>query len=136
MTRNPLDNCASLYNRFGDLDYAIERWLMDNRAVLKYKNRNNVKIIRYEDLTNHPESQFRDIFSCIDIPWSEDVLGYGATVYNTPLSKMNMAIRKEQVSKPIKNNSGKWKSVFDNSQAQLVIKKRLNWQISWVMIIL
>src|SRR5690625_2820607 len=29
--RNPLDNIASLFKRFGDLKYCIERWCLDNQ---------------------------------------------------------------------------------------------------------
>uniref|UniRef100_UPI0024690DBE sulfotransferase family protein n=1 Tax=Chromohalobacter sp. 48-RD10 TaxID=2994063 RepID=UPI0024690DBE len=34
MVRNPLDNCFSLYQRYGDLGFAIDRWNMDNAAII------------------------------------------------------------------------------------------------------
>ena len=39
MVRNPLDVVESLYRRFGDLNYSIERWCFDNEHILSLKKK-------------------------------------------------------------------------------------------------
>ena len=35
MVRNPLDSVASMKQRFGSLELAVERWNLDNAAVAR-----------------------------------------------------------------------------------------------------
>ena len=118
VVRNPLDTCASLYRRFGDLDLAIERWLMDNEAALAALEEKATWLVRYEALTREPAATLSAACSFLGIPWDPGLLTRIGSVYGTdPGLRRNMAIRHEQVSQPIHDNNGKWAEVLDAQQA-------------------
>jgi hypothetical protein len=119
-----LDTCASLYKRFGDLYYATERWVLDNNPVLRLKNLENIKVIYYENITKYPREELKEICKFLNISWDESILEEGPTIYDSSINKNgNMNIRREQVSKPIHQNNGKWKEIFSESEAKFVINK-------------
>ena len=121
VVRNPLDTCASLYRRFGDLDLAIERWLMDNEASLAAREEPATWLVRYEALTREPAETLSAACSFLGIPWDPGLLTRSGSVYGTdPGLRRNMAIRHEQVSQPIYDNNGKWAEVLDAQQAARV----------------
>jgi hypothetical protein len=121
VVRNPLDTCASLYRRFGDLDLAIERWLMDNEAALAAREKPSTWLVRYEALTREPADTLSAACSFLGIPWDPGLLTRSGSVYGTdPGLRRNMAIRHEQVSQPIYDNNGKWAEVLDARQAARV----------------
>jgi len=121
VVRNPLDTCASLFKRFGDLDLAIERWLMDNEAALAAQGQAATLLVRYEALTRAPADTLSAACSFLDIPWDPGLLERAGSVYGTdPGLRRNMAIRHEQVSQPIFDNNGKWAEVLTAEQADRV----------------
>jgi len=123
--RNPLDNCASLYKRFGDLKFAVERWLIDNKEIPKYANDLSVKIIKYENLTNNPYEVFNEICHFLNIEWEDKILSASETIYDKSLLEGNMSLRREQVKKPIKPNINSWEKVFTQEEAEFVKKQTL-----------
>lgn len=121
IVRNPLDTCASLYKRFNDLDYAIERWLLDNQAALVAAAQDRALVVRYEDMTREPETVFAGVCEFLGLPWQSRILEVRSSVYaNNPDMPANMIIRRDQVSEPVKDNNGKWKDVLDTQQGELV----------------
>lgn len=121
MVRNPLDCCASLYERFEDLDLAIERWLMDHAAALAAQRQEGTLTIRYESLTREPAATLASACSFLGIPWDPGLLTRTGSVYGTdPGLRRNMALRHEQVSQPIRDNSGRWRKLLDARQAARV----------------
>lgn len=121
MLRNPLDCCASLCERFGDLDLAIERWLMDHSAALAVQRQEATLAIRYESLTREPAATLASACSFLGIPWDPGLLTRAGSVYGTdPGLRRNMALRHEQVSQPIRDNRGRWREVLDAGQAARV----------------
>ena len=118
--RNPLDNIASLYKRYGDLNIAINRWKKDNLEVIKFYEDKNTIIIRYEDITNNPNAEFKKICDFIGIGWDEDILKEGHTVYDNESLEGNMLIRQTQVKRKIYSNTGKWKEIFTEKQERFV----------------
>lgn len=121
IVRNPLDNCASLFSRFNDLNYAIERWIMDNSAILKYSALANVMTIRYEDLTRTPDKHFKLVSDFLNLEWDPSILEEGKTVFDNLTQCGNMQLRREQVSRSIMPNMGKWKTVFNRMQMEQVL---------------
>ncbi|MEQ3637510.1 MAG: sulfotransferase [Thalassolituus sp.] len=117
MIRNPLDTIASLFKRFGDIELCIERWINDNREVLKIRDRSNVMLVRYEDMTAHPERVFVDVCHFIGREYDDDILSSQKTVFDVAQSKGNMIIRAEQVSSEIQVKKNSWKSVFSEDEA-------------------
>lgn len=120
MTRNPLDTIASLYKRFGDLNYSIDRWLWDNTEALKLQGNSNVLFIRYEEFTNNPQLTLEQVTDFLGLTFESSMLENKATVYTKTAQKDNMKLRKEQVSKPILPNEGGWKVVFNTCEADKI----------------
>lgn len=123
MIRNPLDTIASLYKRFGDLEFCIERWVIDNQEALKHKHKENVIIVKYEDFTEEPEKIAVEITSFLGIGYDPLIIEDNSSIYEKVKQKDNMSLRKEQVSKPINPNTGGWKKVFDNEQASKIVNR-------------
>lgn len=120
--RNPLDNCASLLNRFKNIGYATERWLIDNKELLKIKDKNSF-FVKYEDITSRPLHEFKKICSFLDIPWNEEILINRKTVYDKIVQNGNMEIRRSQVNNIIEQNFGKWANILSKNQEKFVIEK-------------
>lgn len=126
MLRNPLDNCASLFNRFGDLNYAIERWVIDNTELLKLSSEDNIIIINYETLTAKPICEFKNICLFLNIDWHESIIAHQKTVFDKLNQTENMKLRQEQVKKKIQQNTGKWKEIFPMTSGYRVLEKTKN----------
>lgn len=123
MIRNPLDTIASLYKRFGDVEFSIDRWIYDNEEALKLKNKDNVLFVKYEDFTRSPESEINRILDFLELNHSSDVLGLTESVFNRTMQEGNMKLRQEQVNKPIKPNEGGWVKVFSEDEAKKIIDR-------------
>ncbi|MCG5528469.1 MULTISPECIES: sulfotransferase [Halorhodospira] len=117
ITRNPLDNVASLYSRYGDLDAAIGRWIVDNStlvACLGGKYRDNIKVLRYEELVNEPELVMSDLVEFVGLPWSErliDINGNSGILWRAS-STAHQLNRQSQVSEKIVPRVDSWKRVL------------------------
>jgi hypothetical protein len=121
MVRNPLDTCASLYERVGDLDLAIERWLMDNEAAIVALQLPSTLLVRYETLTREPEATLSGACSFLGIPWDPGLLTRTGSAYSTHHGLgRTMTLRQEQVSQPIRDNNGRWVEVLDARMAETV----------------
>ena len=123
MVRNPLDNCASLHKRFGNLKLAVDRWIMDNKAVRAAKSKypSAVKVLSYEELTESPERSLHAVCSFLDLSWDPALLAEGDTVYDrNEQRRKNMAVRRDQVREKIKPNTGKWKEILTHDQAEYI----------------
>lgn len=123
MTRNPLDNCFSLFQRYGDLGFAIERWNLDNAVIVDLVEDNQVKIVSYESLTADPETTFKEICLFLGLTWQPEMLGEGETAYDNVQQDKNMKIRQAQVKSFIRPNYGKWKNGFSNCQVDQVYQQ-------------
>lgn len=122
MTRNPLDTIASLYKRFHDLDFCIERWIYDNNEVIKLLGKPNTTLVKYEDFTENPEKTLKEVLHFLGYEYEEKTLSSEDTMYSKTSQADNMKIREQQVSKPIKPNNGGWKQVFDQNQASKIMR--------------
>lgn len=125
MVRNPLDNIASLYKRFDDLDGAIRRWIWDNKQTLKWMRSESagVRVVKYEELTTNPTMELRSIASWLELEWSESMDAAQGGAYESSEQGTNMMLRAKQVSEDIKPRIGTWKGVLDSDAAQYVWKR-------------
>lgn len=121
MTRNPLDNCASLFERFGRLDEAIERWTLDNQAALELLANASSLRVRYEDLVTKPAQTFEAVAAFIGLRWDPAALDSGETAYSSEVMEANMALRAEQVSRAIEPKLETWRERLSNLQAHTVL---------------
>lgn len=124
LMRNPIDNCASLDKRFKDLDYAVERWNIDNREILKISRLPRVLIMKSEEISIDPGPAFERMCGFLGLPWIPDILEAGPTGYDREVfSDENMLLRREQVRRAVTANVGKGKDGLSESQYRTVIKK-------------
>lgn len=124
MTRNPLDTVSSLYRRFGNIEFCVERWINDNARVLTEVRKGRVLLVRYEDLTAFPEQTFHDVCNFTGLSFESSILNDGESVYlDNEKASSNMRIRSRQVSRKITNNYGSWKKVLSEAQARYVLDK-------------
>jgi len=123
MMRNPLDTCASLWERFGDLDYAIERWCLDHAAVLALGGDPAALCLRYESLTTAPGVEFRRAALFLGLPWDEAALAAGATAFAPEATEENMARRAVEVAAAIVPRHGLWRQRLTEPQAAQVRRR-------------
>lgn len=126
MKRNPLDNIASLYSRFGNFEASVQRWIVDNREVVKFKTDSRVRIVSYEALTEDPQSQLEQLLSFIGLPPAPEIMNPSSTSYDLVPQEGNMAIRAAQVRAPIRPNTGAWKSILTTDQVKEVLRRTRN----------
>lgn len=126
IVRNPLDNCVSLYNRYKNMKIAVKRYIQDNKATRKMRDAYPMSsyLVKYEDLTEHPEQTFKEVCKFLGLEWNSNILNQGETVYNKKkITSKNIAIRRDQVNKSIKPNTGKWR--VEMSLDQIIYIKHL-----------
>lgn len=108
--RNPYDTCLSLKKRFGSLDFAIDRWQIDNAAALGLRDEPRAAFVRYERLTVEPEAELARLLAFLGLAWDPAVLAEGGTAYDTEKQRhRTMRLRAEQVRQPIRPNTGQWR---------------------------
>ena len=124
-TRNPLDTCASLKNRFGNLDLAIERYVMDNEAALELLEAGGVFHVSYENFVLNPELVGKQILEFLGLPWSNALITGGTSAYDnrgvpTNLQKPHSQKRRSQVKGPIVPRIDTWKNLISEAEAASV----------------
>jgi hypothetical protein len=120
-TRNPLDSCASLYRRFGNLEFAVERWNMDNQAALDILSSENSMRVAYEDLVSMPSQQLSEVAQFLGLPFDDKILDASTTVFTQEAADPIMAIRAKQVAGPIAPRVGTWRDELSSSQVDFVM---------------
>lgn len=122
IVRNPLDNVASLYKRFHDLDLSCERYVIDNGALWTLARERRGIVLNYEDLTERPKETLSKALQWLGCPWDDAILGESTLYKATEHSKANQRRRFAQVAQPISPNSGGYKKVLSPSQIEQVLK--------------
>lgn len=113
IVRNGLDVTGSLKERRGNFDNAMDRWINDNRTMLKFKDRHLLKIVKYEDLIREPERELRKVCDFCHLKYEDNMLSY----HNSPSSKKwDYDIRRKQVIQPIMDRSNRWKGILSDSE--------------------
>lgn len=117
ISRNPLDNCASLFKRFGNLDLCIDRWNMDNRALAVLVEGGKALHVRYENLVSSPNDELARVFDYLELPWDSTFLDVGESAYERsgPRNE-NQEIRFAQIGGAISVNVGTYTGVFSDAQ--------------------
>ena len=74
IVRDPYDAIGSLVNRGMDVYNACSVYLLNCSHVLELKDHPRHHLVRYEHLVNEPESCLQQLFSFLDIPYTNSVL--------------------------------------------------------------
>jgi len=103
------------------LDRCIEIWSQDIRISLKYINRNNHFIVKYEHLTENPRKMVVKLCEFLEIPYEEEMitnysLSASKYIYNEPW--------KESVKEPIRLLHGhKFNTIFSPQEQQYILNQ-------------
>lgn len=124
--RNPHDNIASLFKRFGCLEFAIRRYTEDTSEAIKLSKSVGVLIVKYEDVTSNPKAGFERIFEHIGYPWQDQILSPGAGNYGMTTQRGNMLMRSEEIGEEISPKVGTWNHILSDKQ-RLEIDKKTGW---------
>jgi len=113
LVRNGLDVTASIKERRGDFDKAMNRWIHDNLALLEFQKKFPLHIVKYENLIINPEHELREICRYCDIEYEENMMSY----QNSPLDSMwKLELRREQVCQPLIDRRGRWRGALTSSE--------------------
>jgi hypothetical protein len=124
MARNPLDTCASLKERFGDLDTAITRYLMDTRELLELRERDDVAVVRYEDFVLTPRIEGRRILNFLNLEWEDALIAGRTSAYDkSHFSDGNMILRQSQVRAEIVPRVNTWSTRLSQAEAERVVRE-------------
>lgn len=126
MVRNPLDSIASLFIRFGDLSISIERWVVDNSKLLRWRNEQNNLLVHFEDIVNAPQTTINKVLWFLGLKWHPDVLLKLPSVYDSKISDENMILRCNQVSREIYRPESRWQKIFSDEQVHRITEKTSN----------
>lgn len=121
MVRNSLDNIASLYRRFRNLEACTSRWIVDNRALIRASSDRSVKVVRYEDLTANPSAELAGMIEFAGLPWQETLLAADSAWRGG--KSQHAQERAKQVNDEIKPNVGGWKEILDKRDAAYIREK-------------
>lgn len=128
VTRNPLDTCASLVKRFGDLKYCAERWNLDSGASCELMESGDQAIrVRYERLVCNPEAELRRVLAFLELSWDNAVIEPGETDYRKEYLGGNMKLRSEQVNQAIEPNIGTWSDTLSEAEKTFVLRETSRW---------
>src|SRR5262249_16648753 len=76
MTRNPRDVVASLKRRGHSVDAAINRWRVDNEAVIRRVRNFRAHLVIFEHLVGNPEATLSPVCKFLDLDYEKGMLDY------------------------------------------------------------
>lgn len=117
--RNPLDVCASLYERFLDIDRAIDRRNISNEFILTHISSDNCHLVRYELLVTAPKKELAEVCAFLNMEYSDDLLNFYTRDIQFEYSEVKQ--RNTQIKNPISNFNGKYKHIFSKQQTDYVL---------------
>jgi hypothetical protein len=114
-TRDGRDVVASLWKRHGDKRRAYKRYIKDSNASVDALSLPGTMLWRLEDLIEDPGRSLSEVCDFIGIPFTEQLLDYHKTPANwqgaaNSGSSSNHSLRQEQISQPIRDTRGTWRS--------------------------
>ena len=115
--RDGRDVVASLRERSGDFDAAVDRWVTDTAAVVAALPKTNTILWRYEDLIAAPEARLGWLCEQLRLPFSPDMLAFHADerLFNTD-EDTHGARRNAQLRRPLFDGRGRWKRDLSDSE--------------------
>ncbi|WP_228462136.1 sulfotransferase [Alloalcanivorax profundimaris] len=127
MIRDGRDVAWSLKKRSGSFQDGVHRWRDDNRALLAQQQRDNLHLVRYEDLIEDPEATLRSVLEFLGEPYDPAVLEFHKKDYQwfgvrdardtDGLGEHNHLLRRSwQMSQPLHDRRGQWRGHLDDQE--------------------
>ncbi|MDD7971978.1 sulfotransferase family protein [Roseinatronobacter alkalisoli] len=124
LSRNPLDNIGSLKRRFGAIDLCIDRWMIDNCALLDATEKGQVETIKYESLVSNYNYVIASVFDKIGVePLDADWIEERAKKRELVPKNENQKIRYAEVSRQIENKIGFSASYLTNEEKDVILER-------------
>jgi len=155
MIRNGLDVFASIKTRVGAglaVSRGLNRWIADNNSALRFKDDENVKFVKLEELQRNPSIVLNDIVQFVGLEYEKTMLDYhmngdnrmskiyaGKVVKEESLGAKGMHTyrRNWQINQPLFRNTSRWKkdlsekekNIFFNNKDALRLMKHYCYEI-------
>ncbi len=116
------------WDRYIDLDVAIERWNRSLALTGKYRDSNNHLVVQYESLIDRPEWTVREICNAVHIEYDPSML---SSFHESagPLVRGDEYWKRQNLEPVLaSNDKEKFRSVFSESQQQY-IDRTLDWSL-------
>lgn len=121
MVRDPRDLVASISRRIGDWDGAMVRVKLDFQAINRIKNRDDVLVIRYEDLVRNFEDTMESVSQHVGLRFDQRMAQhsqFAPTWFNTDSVQQTEGVGKKdhlsrrawQVQQPLFDGSGRYRT--------------------------
>ena len=120
IVRDPLDTVASLTRRFGEFRLCLERWLIDNRELLRWRSTDGIYCLRYEDLVDDPEARLQGVCDHLGLSWSPLLLGQGEPAFGRGSANAFVNKRRDQVAGRISRQERHVADALSAGQCELV----------------
>jgi hypothetical protein len=120
--RDGRDVVASLARRLGNAQEGLDRWVNDNALVLAQRERPDVLVYRYEDIVEKPAATVELICDFLGLAFDPGLLEFhrnpqpwfrSAASGSDPA---HVALRNQQVSKPIYDGRGRWRTELGQAE--------------------
>ena len=131
MVRDGRDVVSSLMHRGASFESALQRWKNDNQPIIENWGKDDVLVLRYEDLITQTETEIGRVCAFLGIPFEDGMLEHHVSQKNwfgqSEVRKgtgvgpgEHEALRNWQVNQPIFDGRGRWKETLSPEQAELI----------------
>lgn len=131
--RNGYDTIFSLNKRYNDLEKSINRYIDDNLFLISMIENNNIKLVKYEELTSTTEKTLKEVCKFLNIKYNKNMLNFHNYKLIWKNKSQNSSLRTDQISKPVyisKHNLDKnMIEYLNNNEKFLKILKYFNYNI-------
>ena len=128
-SRNPMDNCLSLYKNFfeGGLNFSYQQnelgsfynLYLELMSFWKEKFKHLIYEAKYETIIQNPEQQIKELIKFCNLPWEENCLNFHKN--KTPIKTMSTAQARQPIYSSSVNSYGKFSSYLSDLKKTIKI---------------
>jgi len=135
MLRDGRDVACSIKERTGSFEQGVSRWVNDNLAGFPYWNDYRVKVVKYENLVEYPQTSLREVCNFLGEEYTEEMLKYDETSRNWYSSNMNAGshekYRNWQINQPLFDGRKKWEKKINEEEKQIFKEQAQKYMIEF-----
>lgn len=124
VTRNPIDQVASMFKRNKNFNKSVYDCSNDLSACIYAINKENTFLVQYEDIVKNFNKTVSQMCNFAKINFESSMINFydhSPTWYQNQLHDEHHRIRSEQMKTPLFDDSGKGKSILNQSQIDQVV---------------
>ena len=123
--RNPLDVCASLYKRYNDLDWAVNRWNNANHFVLSHLTMDSTWLIRYEDLVTDSVTELTKLCAFLNLEYDNNLLNFYQRNIVMEANDAIMQKRNTQIKQKLTDHNNNYKDTLSSNQVDYILNRTI-----------